>query len=630
MQKAYQIGYYVVQLLLRLLIVYFLFAICRLAFYLVNLDAFPELATGDLFTIFITALRFDTAAIVYTNALFILSYILPLPWREKAWYQKGQLILFLSFNFLAVLLELIDAGFFSFSFRRSGQSDLKMMANSFQVTPRYLLDYWYLVLLLIGALYALYWLYNRVQLSRQHQAAPLISQILVFLVAIPLGIVAARGGLQLRPVMPIMASDYVEDVRLAPLVSNTTLNMIFSSQQRFIEIPNYLPEQEIAQIFPPVQEKGDSMLRKNVVVLVLESFGEGNVGYFQEEEISDTPFFDSLYAQCWKAPKAFANGLRSTQGIVAISAGIPSLMEDPLMFSAYQSNKTESIADLLARQGYTTAFFHGSNPGSMLFESFAQTAGFQKFYDKTDYDNEADYDGNWGIWDRPFFQYFAQTINEYPQPFFAQFFSLTSHHPYAVEPAFAQRYPNLDPVRRCYRYTDEALRAFFSTAQQMPWYSNTLFVLCADHVGPGNNDNSYTRTHRYRIPIGFFDPSVSKDSLQPQQKVLQQIDILPSIMDYLHYPESFNTLGTSLFDSTNTAFSMMYTESQFQILNEQYLLLFDGKMVNGLFDYTIDPYHQNNLLEEQTALRKTLEQRLKAAIQRHHYAMVKNRWPLEK
>ncbi|MEL6638176.1 MAG: sulfatase-like hydrolase/transferase, partial [Bacteroidota bacterium] len=411
MQGVLRATHYLAQLLLRLGIVYLLFAICRLVFYLANLGAFPELAGGDLLTIFLAALRFDTVAIVYTNALFILSYLVPLPWRDRDWYRKGQLLLFLSFNFLALLLELIDAGFFGFSFRRSGVSDLKMMLNSFQVTPRYLLDYWYLLLLLFAALYALHWLYHKTQLSRRGPPASGWSQLLVFVLALPLGILAARGGWQLRPLMPIMASDFVEDVRLAPLVSNTTLSMIFSTQQRVLQIPNYLPEAAVDRLFPVREAPADTMLRKNVVILVLESFGEANVGYFRDGDDSPTPFFDSLYARCWKTPVAFANGLRSTQGIVAITTGIPSLMEEPLMFSAYQSNRTQGLADLLGREGYTTAFFHGSNPGSMLFESFAQRSGFQYFYDKTDYANEADYDGKWGIWDRPFFQSFARTID---------------------------------------------------------------------------------------------------------------------------------------------------------------------------------------------------------------------------
>ena len=151
MRSSYRILYYPLQLSVYLFVVYGLFSICRLAFWGANQESFPALSFFELGSILLAGLRFDTSAIVYINALFILSFLLPLPFRSHRLYRGGQLFLFVGFNFLALLLELIDVGFFSYSFKRSASSDLTMIANSFQVTPRYLFDYWYLLLLLLAA-----------------------------------------------------------------------------------------------------------------------------------------------------------------------------------------------------------------------------------------------------------------------------------------------------------------------------------------------------------------------------------------------------------------------------------------------------------------------------------------------
>ena len=69
------------------------------------------------------------------------------------------------------------------------------------------------------------------------------------------------------------------------------------------------------------------------------------------------------------------------------------------------------------------------------------------------------------------------------QPFFAGFFSLSSHHPFKVPEKYVGKFPKGPlEVQEPVGYTDLALKNFFASAKQTPWYKNTLFVLCADHA----------------------------------------------------------------------------------------------------------------------------------------------------
>ncbi len=114
---------------------------------------------------------------------------------------------------------------------------------------------------------------------------------------------------------------------------------------------------------------------------------------------------------------AIANAATSIEGIPAVLSSFPNLMPNPYINSSYSGNKLTSMASLLKGEGYLTSFFHGGTNGTMNFDSYANLSGFVNYYGRTEYNNESDFDNNWGIWDEPFLQYTAKTVNAYSSPF---------------------------------------------------------------------------------------------------------------------------------------------------------------------------------------------------------------------
>ena len=55
--------------------------------------------------------------------------------------------------------------------------------------------------------------------------------------------------------------------------------------------------------------------------------------------------------------------------------------------------------------GYDTSFLHGAKNGSMGFQGFANTLGYDNYYGRDEFNNDEEYDGFWGIWDEPFLQF---------------------------------------------------------------------------------------------------------------------------------------------------------------------------------------------------------------------------------
>ncbi|MDP8228589.1 MAG: LTA synthase family protein, partial [Candidatus Electryoneaceae bacterium] len=335
-----------------------------------------------------------------------------------------------------------------------------------------------------------------------------------------------------------------------------------------------------------------------------------------------TPFLDSLMQQSLSF-KGFANGEKSMDAIPSILSGIPSMMNRSYLVSSYVGNNVESLASKLKENGYATAFYHGGTNGTMGFESYSKVAGFDNYYGRTEYKNEDDFDGDWGIFDGPFLQYMASTLNETPQPFFATVFTLSSHHPYVLPDGFENRFPKgtLD-IHETVAYADDALREFFKTASMMPWFNNTLFVITSDHTFPPYFDEYKTAWGRYSVPIVFYSP---EDTLKSNKEItVQHIDILPSILDYVNYNGKYFSYGSSVFDDTEIHFAVSYLPTTYQLIKGDYLYKFDGVKDLALYNFRKDPMLMENLLEKEDSILNEMSNITKAVIQQYNNRMIHN------
>jgi phosphoglycerol transferase MdoB-like AlkP superfamily enzyme len=157
----------------------------------------------------------------------------------------------------------------------------------------------------------------------------------------------------------------------------------------------------------------------------------------------------------------------------------------------------------------------------------------------------------------------------------------------------------------------------------MPWYKNTLFVLTADHTSEAWMPQYRNRVGEYRVPILFFKPG--SDLIGIKDKVVQQIDILPSVLDYLHYKGKFVSFGHSVFDSTATRYNVTFLNDTYQIVQGDYALQYDGKSIRALYNYKKDPLLKQNLLDTEQNKSKEMEIFLKAIIQQYDNRMINNK-----
>lgn len=620
------------RLLLQVLLLLALFFLSRLAFTLINYSHFRGLGIGGFLRLAFYALRYDISAICAVNALYMLLFLLPLPvWRWRGWVGVTQ-ILFLVLNGFALLFEISDWAYYPYNFKRSTADVLRLVSHKgdfWNLLPAYIVSYWYVPLADAIFILLLIWGNRRIRRATPLNERPGISdrwlvpvwQFTILIIVMGLALIGVRGGLQYIPI-GLRNAVQVTESRYVPVLLNTPFSIAVTLTAPELEEAHYMPVAAAEKIFPfRHQYASHGFRRKNVVLIMLESgskeftsLGGGT---------SFMPFLDSLMGRSLTCTQAFANGQTSAEGIPASIASIPTLMDEAFHTSNYGTNNITALPKMLKEYGYSSAFYHGGTNGTMSFDIFAAAAGFRHYYGRSEYGNEQDYDGAWGIWDEPFLQYFARGLSQMKQPFMASVFTLSAHPPYNLPDKYKTTLPAGPlPVQQCEAYTDLALRKFFATASKQPWYDSTLFVITADHASPQNSGGFYGQgLGMYAIPILFYCPSDTALRGFYNQPV-QQLDILPSVLQYLGYPKPFFAFGNSIFAPADRRFAITQSNGAYQWLEGGHLLQMTSDKPTGFYAYPADSNSRHNLLP--TPAMDTNLQHLQAFIQRYRYALIHN------
>lgn len=629
MYKHLRINEYKV-LLYRILLAYFFYFIARILFYIFNSELLKQDSFSDFIALCYYGLAFDTTAILYVNLLFIVFSILPIIKNTNPSYQKFIFYLYFSTNLVAYATNFVDFIYYKFTFSRTTIAVINVLeheSNKITLFLSFALHYWYVMLLFV--LFATLWvyLYKKVRIK---QTVPLekskyfIFSILSFLLVVLLVIGGIRGGdfkKSTRPINILDASRHVKNIVHTDIVLNTPFAIIrtmFSNNFLKINYPDVTDKLILEKVQPIKQYHNNPETKPNVVVFILESYGREYIGAFNKNSgipnyKSHAPFLDSLSQHSLIFTNAYANGRQSIHGMSSVLAGIPSFKE-AFTSSPFPKQKIESLVSTLESQGYDTSFFHGAANGSMGFLGFSNILGIDNYYGRTEFNDDSEFDGFWGIWDEPFFQFMKKTLDKKSTPFFASIFTVSSHEPYIVPEKYSKTFVEGNvPIHKCAEYTDFALKRFFNEAKKEPWFSNTIFVLVADHCNQIYYEEYEKPINRFAVPIIIYKPNSKYVGVDTD--LAQQIDIYPTILDMIGYPKPFKSWGRSLLDKkASTPFVINSTGNIYQFSKGNYICTFDGKTAIGFYDKN-DRALKTNLIKNRNAEMNEIELNCKAFIQ---------------
>ena len=632
--------------LCNLLIAYVVYFLARLIYFFENYSYFSQnLSFSHVLEMLRGGLVFDTSAILVTNIPYIVLMLFPIHYKESAIYQKLCRAVFLIINGLALAINLCDAVYFRFTMRRTTTTVFSEFANEENLGGVFLketINHIYLLVLFVVMVWVMYRLYRMTGLKHKeltwwhYDLATLLSLAALA----PFVVAGIRGGFAtaVRPITISNANQYVDRPTDAALVLNTPFSLYRTIGKAVFVVPEYYQnEAEMASVFTPIHVPNDSvpMTKKNVVVLIVESFGREYIGALNGTLENSryrgyTPCVDSLIAKSITFSHSYCNGRKSIDGMPSILSSIPCFVE-PFFLTPASMNHVSGIASLLVGEGYQTAFFHGAQRGSMGFQAFARSTGFQEYYGREDYDEDtrfggdADFDGMWAIWDEPFLQYYAAKMSEMKEPFMTAVFTASSHHPYVIPEKYKEVYPEEGlTIHKCIRYTDMAIGRFFQEASRQPWFKNTIFVLTSDHTNQSDHMEYQTDLGGFCSPIIIYEPGVTDQQPEMQQKIAQQIDILPTLMGRLHYPKPYFAFGIDVLNTpAEQTWAVNYMNGFYQYVKHGHVIQFDGQKTTAVYALT-DSLMQNNLVN-QLPEQPQMEREVKAIVQQYMERMTQDR-----
>ncbi|HZJ79581.1 MAG TPA: sulfatase-like hydrolase/transferase [Dysgonamonadaceae bacterium] len=629
-----------VVLFLRLLLVFALYTLTRLLFYLLNPSLFTDIEVGYLVSLMYRGLKFDASAIAYTNSLVILMHILPFKFRYNKAYQRVVSIIFYIVNAIGIILNMIDVVYYRYTMKRTTAGVFQEFENENATNfINFIWDFWYITLIVIVLVVLMVWAYKKIRINRSpvnfraYIYYPLSLVLMAIIGYYTVG--AMRGGYTAgtRPITLSNAAEYIRKPEHRSIVLNTPFSIIRTIGKSRLQRKEYFGKAELDEIFYVQHElKADTTTLfnqfegRNVVLIIWESFSKEWVGSLNKDiegYRGYTPFIDSLLSESYVFTRGYANGRKSIDVLPSVIASIPS-SETPFVLSHYSGNKINSLASVLKQKQYTSAFYHGAPNGSMGFSAFMQQAGFDSYIGMTEYGNKEDFDGHWGIWDEPFLQYMAHDIKNLKEPFLASVFTLSSHHPYRIPAEYEGVFPKGHiPIHQGVGYSDNALRKFFETASQQDWYDNTLFVITADHAVDGHLPEYKTAQGAFSIPFIFFAPGTDFVGMN-DSTVVQQTDIMPTLLSMLGVEEKFIAFGNDMFNTASPHFAYNFYNGAHQLIEGEWMLQYMNDSTIALYNLDKDRMMKNNMVGKHPQVQQAMEKRIKALIQQYNNRLIDN------
>ena len=642
--KRYQLLTPLAVIACNLLLAYAVYFLARIIYLTINYSYFyQDLTLVHLFELLGAGLVFDTSAILVTNIPYIVLMLLPWHGKERPAYQQFCRWVFVIVNSLALAINLIDACYFRFTMRRTTTTVFSEFANEQNLGSIFFtetLNHLYLVFLFAFVAWGLYRLarYSTLRHDSLRWWHYDVAMLLSLAFVAPFVVAGIRGGFAtaVRPITISNANQYVNRPIEAALVLNTPFSLYRTIGKDVFSVPDYFAsEEELEAVYSPVHRPASGIMdKKNVVVLIVESFGREYIGALNpclddSQYKGYTPCIDSLIARSITFSHTYCNGRKSIDGMPSILSSIPMFIE-PFFLTPASMNHVSGLASILGGEGYQTAFFHGAQRGSMGFQAFARSTGFKDYYGREDFSSdkrfggEQEFDGTWAIWDEPFLQYYCAKMSEMKEPFMTAVFTASSHHPYIVPEKYRERFPEEGiEIHKCIRYTDMALGEFFRSASRQPWFKNTIFVLTSDHTNLSDHQYYQTDIGGFCSPIIIYEPG--NTDLQPelQQKIAQQIDILPTVMGMLHYPKPFFAFGIDVLKTpAEDTWAVNYLNGTYQYVKHNLVLQFDGQNTIGVYALTDSLMHDN--LKGRMSQQPQMERELKAIIQQYMQRMTED------
>lgn len=544
----------------------------RLVFGLIEWDYVSNGGPVDFFAAFFHALPLDISMACYILLFPLLLVLISLPIANNNWL-KPMLSIYTTLVLLVVAL--LQAGDLAVYPEWQTKVGFKVLVHLMHPSEAIKSATWGYSLLFLGAVwiqlvlgFVVYrWLFKELVLSPTNADVKSVLKALgMWLVLVGLCLLGVRGSLRTFPIN-VSSVYFSKDPTLNDMAVNTPwnfMNNVLDNQQAWgTNVLSFYPLDEACSIKQDLSDYADTTAtpqlltqqRPNVVVLILESWQADVVGCLGGTG-GLTPFFDSLSRDGVLFSNFYANAHTSDKGNAAILSGYPAFPTNSIITQPDKYRKIPAINQPMEQVGYHSSYHYGGQLIYANIKGFLADHQFDAIFDINDLEDKWP-TSTLGVPDEYMYQELHQYLNNTTEPFMSCMFTLSTHSPYDIpRDAGVEWGGEHQPYLNTIKYADESLQQFFDSVRHEPWYSNTLFVLVADH---GHVTPTYYTIHdarRSRIPLLFYG-DVIKEQFRGKvhDKIGSQIDIAATLLQQLNLPHTEFKHSKDLLDPDHPQFA---------------------------------------------------------------------------
>ncbi len=519
------------------------FIVQRLVFISYNFSLFDSVNIREILSTAIHGFPLDLSTICY---LLFFPYLLLIGglFSNSVWLSKC--FHFLGFCFLAILLLLSFANTLLY---KEWQSILSKRALGFLVYPKEIVASlsWYYIFFAVIVITVFqiffYWMWRKNLPFPQQATTIKFWEKAMFVVLIPLLLfVGARGGVQLIPINESAAyfssHAVLNHAAVNPIwyLGSSILNPI-DEENKFQFMEEKIANELSANLYTTNADSSMKILsisRPNIVLLVLESHTADVISSLGGEK-NVCPNLDSLAQSGILFTQIYGSGMRTDQGLISILSAFPPQPDKSIIKYTSKVAKLPSLFKELSAEGYSTSFYYGGEVEFANIGAYLRQSGVKELIDKHEFPKNQ-LNSKWGAHDEFVMSRQLKDLSTAKEPFFSVLLTLSNHEPFEtpVKDKFSGK-DEANRFRNTAAYTDSCIGAYFSEAKKSKWYTNTLFILVADHGHRLPQHNDLNAAKSKHIPLLFYGNAIDKNWKKSKiSKIGTQQDLAATLLQQLN------------------------------------------------------------------------------------------------
>ncbi|RLD75002.1 MAG: hypothetical protein DRJ10_16070 [Bacteroidetes bacterium] len=548
----------------------FFFSIARLYFYFSNQDIFDTNADFNLLNAFTNGFVYDLKFVFAINSIIIVLFFLPFRFRNTIFWQFIVKLFFTILNSSLVFLSFIDSKYYHIVgehikfFNIPDKSLYEQFISSLNKIDFQFYHSWDIVLVGLFTFIVLWSSFPSInKMYFERSKANLYFRFVISSLSIFFLWSSINEAKD-------KSGDWQVDLfrrtnhPTARLAINSPYYMLRFYYSDKLANNSYFDEKELRMLFS--SEKNYFSRKPNKKNIIIINYSNTIENWKKLENNvkklgSNYYISDNFSAQIKNVPKQMDELLLS----------FPAFSKSPLINSPYAFNQFQSLVELLKQNGYYTVLaINGSNKNQ--YKPYHHFYGFDKLVSRKQ--------------NHKLLATFEKEVKNTTEDAFFVFFQI-----------------------------DHGINEILTYINENELNKNTL-VVANIQVSEKINDMQFGKT-LYLMP-----DTLNKYFVSPRT---QNLDIYPSVVDYLNLNEKFIAFGKSVFYKTKKLEVFQYTGQDYVILEDSLLLRYNGQSTKWIIDYKNDPDEFFDLQDSLPVQTVQLKNKIRAIIQKNNEMLIQNK-----